>query len=254
DWFISPELNFGQDFIFRFWCKADPDIEGYGDLWNTEHFQVGYSKTDNDPDSFIWMTDEPETVTTMNTEWSKKEYSMPADAKYVCIRYCTPQNGFWFMVDDVFIGIENTPAAVQRKEKKTPTFRAYDVYVDDKKVASVNESKHTLLGLEDGQHVAKVYAVYEEGTSEAAVVAFSTKTSGVGSVISENAAVYPNPASEKVFFGKEVEKATLFNLSGVAVASAKGANAMDLTNVSAGIYLLKLENNGNTQTVRLIVK
>lgn len=254
DWFISPELNFGQDFIFRFWCKADPDTEGFGDPWNTEYFQVGYSKTDNNPDSFIWMTDEPEHVTTMSTEWVKKEYSLPADAKYVCIHYCTPQDGFWFMVDDVFIGIENAPASIQRKEKKVPTFRSYDVYVDDKKVASVTESKHTLLGLEDGQHVAKVFAVYEEGSSEAAVVAFSTKTSGVETVISDNVLVYPNPASEMVFFGKEVEKATLFNMAGATLSIVYGADSMNLNAVPAGIYLLKLDNNAKTQTVRLIVK
>lgn len=253
DWFISPALNFDQDFIFRFWCKADPDTEGFGDPWNTEYFQVGYSKTDNNPDSFIWMTDEPEKVTTASTEWVKKEYSMPADAKYVCIRYCTPDCGFWFMVDDVFIGIENS-AKAPKKEVKAPTFRSYDIYIDDKKVASTTESKHTEKGLEDGQHIAKVVAVYAEGSSEAAVVSFTTKTSGVENTLTDSVRVYPNPVSEVVFFGTTVENAALYNLSGAKMAYAVNADSMRLSDIPAGIYLLRLEYNGKIKTERLIVK
>ena len=254
DWFISPELNFSRDFIFRFWCKADPDAEGYGDPWNTEQFYVGYSLTDNKPESFKWMTDTPEKVTTLADEWTKKEYSIPAAAKYVCIRYCTSECGYWFMVDDVFIGVEAAPSAVAMRAGAIPTFRAYDVYVDDVKVASTQETSHTVSGLATGQHVAKVVAVYAEGSSEPAVVPFILKSSGIDNCYDNGVRVYPNPASERVFFGVEASRACLYDLSGVAVAETAGSESMELGGVAPGLYILKIEYGGQCKSVRLVVR
>ena len=203
DWFISPRLNFGQDFIFRFWCKADPDYEGFGDPWNTEYFQVGYSTSDDVPECFVWMTDQPESVTTTFDEWKKKEYAIPAEACYVCIRYCTPSCGFWFMVDDVFIGVESGAAASSAvKAPSAATFQAFDIYIDDQKVASTVETSHTHIGLAAGTHVAKVVARYAQGESEAAVASFT-----IGSGSAE-------------LIGTEQEgKAELYDLQGRKVTS-----------------------------------
>lgn len=252
DWFISPALNFDSDFVFRFWCKADPDMEGYGDPWNTEHFQVGYSTTYNNPENFKWMTDEPETVTTLGTEWTKKEYSMPKDARYVCIRYCTPSCGFWFMVDDVFIGIESAPQAV--KALAAPTFQAYEVFIDDVKVGATTETTYTATGIADGTHVAKVVAVYAEGRSEAAVASFAMTGSGIDDAIADAVSVYPNPASDTVFFGCEVSDATLYTLSGTAVAQTADAAQMDISHVAPGTYLLTLRYGGTVRSTKLIVR
>lgn len=254
DWFISPRLNFGRDFVFRFWCKADPDQESYGEPWNTEQFIVGYSTTDNEPESFIWMTDQPESVTTLADEWTKKEYSMPKDAKYVCIRYCTPDCGFWFMVDDVFIGVESTSADFAAKAPAAPTFKAYDVYVDDLKMFSTVETSCILTGLPAGSHVAKVIAVYAEGSSEAAAVPFTVGYDGIADADTAGLQVYPNPASETVYFGCEVPKAALFTLSGTQVAATTGSSSMDISHVAPGLYLLRLETGGSATTIKLVVK
>lgn len=253
DWFISPALNFGQDFIFRFWCKADPDAEGYGDPWNTEYFHVGYSTTDNDPESFIWMTDEPEKVTTSFAEWQKKEYAIPAAARYVCIHYCTPENGYWFMVDDLFIGVENMGSSVA-KAAATPTFQDYEVLIDDEKVGSTAETSFRAEGLARGSHVAKVVAVYAEGRSEAAVAEFFMNTSGVEGISEGSVKIYPNPAAETVFFGCEAEEATLYSLSGAKLKSVCGADSLDLTDVPAGMYILTVKTGSGVHTERLVVK
>ena len=98
---------------------------------------------------------------------------MPADARYVCIHYCTPSEGFWFMVDDVFIGVEN-PAAVKAEASSV---RSYEVLVDDVKVGSTVETSYVLTSVTPGQHVAKVVAVYDGGRSPAAVHAFTVDQS-----------------------------------------------------------------------------
>ena len=189
DWFISPLLGYDSDFIFRFYCKADPDAEAWdpSNKWNTERFQVGYSVTDNTPESFIWFTENPEKVTTSFDEWTKKEYSVPANARYVCIHYCTPSSGYWFMVDDVFIG-KATPSSAALKAGgvsragDVPAFSRFDVYVDDVKVASTNENSYLHTGIPAGSHVAKVVAVYDKGESAPAVARFDMELSGIDAV------------------------------------------------------------------------
>lgn len=250
DWFISPALDYGSEFIFRFYCKADPDAESpYGDRWNTEQFLVGYSKTDRKPGSFVWMTENNEKVTTNFNEWVKKEYSMPANARYVCIRYCTPDCGYWFMVDDVFIGIESGARAPRAAE-----FKGFEISLDNKVVDTTPETNYMLTDLTPGVHVAKVTAVYEGGRSKAAVTSFTIGSSGISETAPAGISVYPNPASETVFFGTTAVRAALHSMSGVTVAETADAASMDISGVAAGIYLLTVETETGSATTRLIVK
>lgn len=178
DWLISPALDFDEDFVFSFWCKADPDLggvsEGYtgDDIWNKEYFRIGYSKTGKAKEDFIWLTDEPEMVKSTGSAWTPKEYAVPKDAKYVCIHYCTPQNGFWFMVDDIYIGpAAGRPAMMPRKAEGVAVL-SYEVYLDGAKVDDTTLTTHTITGIADGHHRASVVAVYADGKSEAVEVPF----------------------------------------------------------------------------------
>lgn len=241
DWFISPELNFGKDFVFRFWCKADPDADEQNAAWkwNKEEFRVGYSTTDASPESFKWLTDENERVVTAFDEWVKKEYSMPADARYVCIHYCTPSEGFWFMVDDVFIGVEN-PAAVKAEASAV---RSYEVLVDDVKVGSTVETSYVLTSVTPGQHVAKVVAVYDGGRSAAAVHAFTVDQSGAS--LTASATVTVDRHAGLIRFGEKVGQASLHTLAGVGVATASDASALDISSVAQGVYILVIDGKAS---------
>ncbi len=257
DYFISPKLNYSKDFVFSFWCKADPDYEGqeagssWGPLWNTEQFRVGYSTTGKEASDFIWLTDEPESVTSMGDIWSYKEYAIPAAAKYVCINYCTEKHGYWFMVDDITISVPNTPSESRRV---APTFSNFDVYVDGNKVASTQATSYTVTGLEEGDHTASVVAVYAEGESEPATVNFNVKLGGVDEVTAQGIRIYPNPATDVVNFGTTVDTAELLDMSGRRVAKVQDAAAMNLAGVAPGIYLVRMTVDGNVLTSRLIVK
>ncbi len=158
------------------------------------------------------------------------------------------------MVDDVFIGVESAPAAAAVKAPAAPTFQAYDVYIDDVKVTSTTETTYTATGIAKGSHVAKVVAVYAEGSSEPAAVPFVLASDGTDDVLAAAIKVYPNPASETVNFGCVVDRAALHSLSGTVVAQANNAASMDISHVTPGIYLLNLELNGNSTAVKLIVK
>ena len=219
DWFISPMLNFDQDFLFRFYCKADPDAEGWEPLWNTEEFRVGYSTTGKNPDDFQWMTDENERITTNFNEWKKKEYSIPADAKYVCIRYCTRNNGYWFMVDDVFIGIEGQGRNVEGRRNADAIFYYYEVLIDDVVVGTTQECTFTAKKIEKGTHVAKVRAVYKQGNSTNATTSFNvTSTLGIEDVVVDS------------------DSNTVFDLAGRCLF--RNATKEQLYQLAPGLYII----------------
>ena len=234
DYFISPRLGFDKDFVFSFYCKADPDWESAqegmtGDMvWNKEQFRVGYSLTGREAADFKWFTDANEQVVSTGTSWVKKEYAVPADAKYVCIKYCTPQNGFWFMVDDVYIGPAQTDGAMMRAAAERPTFKTFDVYLDGAKVMTTTGNSHELLLVEDGDHKAKVVAVYEEGEAEPAEVAFTMASSGIDSIFAEGTT------------------ADVFNADGILLR--READKAYLETLPAGVYLLRAAD----RTIRII--
>ncbi len=221
DYFISPKLGFSRDFVFRFYCKADPDSgngddDFWGDRWNTEKFRVGYSTTGKKITDFIWTSSDPLSVTTEADEWVKKEFSIPAEAKYVCINYMTPDSGFWFMVDDLFIGIpetaDNAPAKIAKAS--SDNFMYYEVYIDNKKVAETTANSYTATGLTDGLHSAKVVSVYAEGASRGISTTFAVNCSSAINTIAADAAANSN--------------ATFYSISGVKV---------DNNHLTPGLYI-----------------
>lgn len=252
DYFISPALNFGKDFVFSFYAKADPDLAGqeWGDtdLWNKEKIQVGYSVGGREPSDFVWLTEAPETI---RDSWTQKQYTIPGDARYVCIHYLTPENGYLLCVDDVFIGIQN--ASSQARAARKATFSAFDVYLDDVKVGSTQSTIYDLGIVEEGYHTAKVVSVYEEGESAPVSVAFTIGNGAVGN-LQAGVKVYPNPASDYVAFGTSVDRARLLNATGSAVAEASNCSSMSLRGVAKGIYLLQITVAGKISTTKLIVK
>ncbi len=247
DYLISPRLNFGSEFVLSFYCKADPDFEGMEPLWNTEYFRVGYSVTGTDPDDFIWLTEEPEHITTTFNEWVKKAYAMPAEARYVCINYCTPSSGYWFMVDDIFIGIPaNASAAPARKPA---TLRHYEVFIDNDRVATTTDTQCTVSHVTQGTHSARVTAVYEEGTSDAAVTSFTMTASGLGDIYGTDEPTVKVDGRDIVVLGAEGSVVKVWNLAGMALYSAR-STGIDRVAAAPGIYLISIDG----RTVKVTVK
>ncbi|MDE7401931.1 MAG: choice-of-anchor J domain-containing protein [Muribaculaceae bacterium] len=252
DWMISPRLSFNQDFIFSFWCKADPDDGGWGDLWNTEYYQVGYSLTDNNPESFIWMSETPEKVTSTDATWKKREYSIPAAAKYVCIHYCTPDCGYWFLVDDIYIGVpENTTVKAPLRASATPTLIGFDIFINDHRVGATTEHSYVadITSLTKGTHVAKVMARYAEGVSEPVATQFEIR--GGSDVELTNSDVKVSYTGDAVIFSATVDSAALYDLTGLMVAQTNESNTMTLGNLHSGVYTLVYSINGKSNTLKI---
>lgn len=252
DWFISPKLSFNENFVFSFYAKSDPDDseEEAEWRWDKEEIRVGYSTTDMEKDSFKWLTDKNEVIM---SEWKQHAYEIPAEAKYVCIHYLTPKNGYLMSVDDVFIGKADSP--LRSRKAAAPTLKQYNVYLDGAQVGHTTETTYDLGKVAAGKHTASVVAVYAEGESEAATVEFDISTTGINSAETAAPCIYPNPAADVVFFGTTVDKAEVFNLAGgMEKAYAENAASMDVSTLQPGLYVLRTTIGGKSCSQRLVIR
>lgn len=155
DYFISPELNFGSDFVFRFWAKS------YTAEFGLERMKVTYSTTGNKAEDFTHPLSTGDYVE-VPTAWTKYSFIVPGNAKFVSIQ-CVSSDAFVFMLDDVVIGREKPKALTN-----------YAIYLDGEKVDEVtNATTYTFKNLTQGNHVAGVKAMYTSGATDLQTVDFS---------------------------------------------------------------------------------
>ena len=96
---ISPELGgFGNGLRVKFWYLEE-------DEYYTETFQVGYSTTDNDPDSFTWGDE-----ITATTSYQQFKANYPAATKYVAVKHTSDDQ--WNLYFDDFL-FEESPSCLE---------------------------------------------------------------------------------------------------------------------------------------------
>ena len=80
-------------------------------------------------------------------------------------------------------------------------------------------------------------------------------TLGMGEVSANAVAIYPNPAttSNDINLATTCDKVEVFNALGVKVAEYQNVDTIDALE-TAGVYVIRVTNNGNTQNCRLVVK
>ena len=159
-WLISPELM-GNEQEISFFARVITADYGY------ETFEVLYSTTDDDIDSFISL----EEVWTDATDWTEYTFSLPEGTKYFAIRH-TAQDIFGLMLDDVTF------------ERGTSAPVAYNIYVDGELVGCTPDTSYELpaTGLANGEHTFAVTAVYEGGKESAPATAVIDITTGVNEI------------------------------------------------------------------------
>ena len=80
-------------------------------------------------------------------------------------------------------------------------------------------------------------------------------TTGIGEAAISNVNIYPNPTTTGTEINLEAtcDKVEVFNALGVKVAEYQNVDTIDALE-TAGIYVIRITNNGNVQNCRLVVK
>ena len=92
-------------------------------------------------------------------------------------------------------------------------------------------------------------------TGEFQIAAYNANVVGVED-INENANIflYPNPASSELHISglQEVTNVSVFNMLGQKVLSTKTQNMINVSDLSTGMYVVTIDNNGVKKTMRFI--
>ena len=249
DWIITPQLHFQKDINISFWAKCY-------DYNYLEAFEVLYSTTDAQPESFIVARDSSECY----SYWQKYSVDIPKEAKYIAIR-CISNGKRVFMLDDIQFGLADAaPYYIARPStRKSGMHRApsldglYEVYLDGEMIAQQDETSIILSNLSTGQHTAGVIASYTSGQTEMSTIDFTVdSTSGVS---------INNVHRDMTLRGRTLTLAdgytdvTLYNAAGVAYSFTANANGQcDLSHLPQGAYIVKTSNGRYTRTMKITLK
>ncbi|NMC98291.1 MAG: T9SS type A sorting domain-containing protein [Bacteroidales bacterium] len=74
-------------------------------------------------------------------------------------------------------------------------------------------------------------------------------------ILDKSITIYPNPASESIYFSNKVAEANLFTLQGQKVLSVQNSMSLNISNLRKGLYIVKLiDLSGNQQTSKIEVQ
>jgi len=231
DWLVSPEVKGGSKVSFM----AKSVVDNYG----LERFNFCYSTAEGDVNTATFQTI-GNTVTVPASEWTRYEFTLPADARRFAIN-CVSNNTYALLIDEV--SYESLNADVLE-------FRGYNVYLDGERINDevVEENEYTDHNpITEGKHVYNVTAIYDKGESDLSNDC-ELDLSGVSTLESDGMKVQVLD-----------EGVAIFNASGrsVTIASANGmvmfsdkVGEYAMIHLQPGIYVLR----AGDRTIKLIIK
>ena len=230
DWLISSEVTGGTDVSFYYRKpndSSDPQI-----------FEMLYSTTDNDPESFVAFDRDS---IPLSTDWVRFEYTLPAEAKYFALRSCSKGAYTVAFLDDItYTPLYGTTTPV--------TLVGYNVYRDDKLIAeNVEATSFVDDNALDGDHTYYVTAVWKEGESNCSEIYETNVTTGIAAAKTAAGARVTAGKGTVSVAGAEGKAVQLTTLSGQVVFRGTGnANI----SVAQGAYIVKVGGDA----VKVLVK
>ena len=142
----------------------------------------------------------------------------------------------------------NTP------EKGNPV--GYNVYLDGILTSENISSLEYTSEFKNNQYV-EVVAVYENGKTSIGVVKEITAEENVSDIFTDNISVYPNPVQDRLYIEAETQNIEIYDIFGrrqvTETPSHQGNVAIDVENLKAGIYFVKI-NTEKGNIVKRIIK
>lgn len=229
DWAISPEVVGGQTISFSVCQKG-----GYGYYGTT--FEVCYSATDNNPDSFVAI----EKVNDKSSNWTAYSFTLPENAKYFAIHVIDESSSTSdaMAIDDITF----QPGSVQL------VLTGYNVYRNEQIYTFLNPSLTELNdhnienSTEPVTYTYAVSAVYESGESMASNIATVTIAPAisitlditeakieVGKTLTLTATVTPETNTDTIVWTSSDDTVASVDQNGVVTALTTGSATITAT-------------------------
>ena len=154
DWLISPDLS-GRAQTITFYARGTNSY--------SESFEVLYSTTDDEPESFTIIG---KTVAFKGADWKQYTYQLPEGSRYFAIHKVTNDGDKFFIDDITFI-----PETHARQEL---TLLGYNVYCDGERVNDALITDNSFGETGNGDYY--VTAVYDKGESALSEKAIRSQT------------------------------------------------------------------------------
>ena len=163
DWLISPELSEKEQEI-SFWANNLYQADKNGESVYSEYFDILYSTTDTNTESFVQIGD---TYTQESGTWSEYKAQLPDGAKYFAIHHkAGAKQNYLFMIDDITYTIKNLKVL------------KYNIYRDGTLLTSTTAPTYVDNSAGTADHLYQVTTVYE-GNLESLPVTVKDGTSGI---------------------------------------------------------------------------
>mgnify|MGYP002624140493 FL=1 len=248
DWIITPKLHFQEDFTFRFWARCV-------DYQYLETFNVLYSTTDMQPESFIALKEN----TTAYSYYQGHSVTVPKEAKYVAIQ-CVSDQKRVFCIDDIEFGLPDVMPnngyyqAPARAPRKAPALDgAYEVYLDNVKVTDTDDTNYLFENLRNGDHTAGVIASYTSGKTEMSTIDFTVDVpTGMTSVKSE---LKVSVDGRRLSIKGDYRDVQVYSNDGKMMRISRIADGVyNLNNLPAGVYVVNVTTANGTKSMKAAVK
>jgi hypothetical protein len=226
NWLITPSIHlYGTETLEYY-------ISSYA-INPAEHYGVFISTTGTDYDDFTLLFEE--TLTAGDVTWNLRKIDLSAykGDVYIAFRHYESYNHYALKLDEITV-------------RSTWGYPPFNVYRDDVLLTTVKGTSYTDANVQKGKNytycVRPVYTSCEIGVKCIPMVISSTDN-----VQTDQVAVYPNPASGKVFVsGNNLVKISIYNPTGQLIEQiqANKENTITEVNLSAykqGIYFFKIE-------------
>lgn len=243
DYLFSPELSFDMDFQLRFHATS-----GFWAYYGNEMFMVGYTTGEASPENVVWLTETPQPV---GGVWTEFVYDMPKEAKHTVIR-CVSDQCMFFVLDDITIGY---------KEPEVFAMTTFDVSLDGEQVGTTAQRSFLIDGLTEGRHLLQVQTVYPMSGNTQAYSALSellftvdkVEVSGIGSVTTEMLYTYDAQAG-LIIPGQGAVSVSLYDMRGRLCAKGIGNAAVSTVGCPAGVYVLQVETGDRVAVGKILIK
>lgn len=223
DWLISPEITGGTE--LSFWAAIPTDQ--YGE----EQFEVLYSTTDTDINSFQLLSQEAKGT----TEWEQFSYVLPNNAKFFAIRYIS---------NDIFALLIDNLSYTSGNGTVDLVLEGYNVYCNGKKVNEngVTETTYEYNVEKTDTYSFNVTVVYNEGESLLSNTVTIESVVGIEDLNKLGINIYGQDNYIKIenVAGRTVN---VYSIEGKTVCNVKSTDSNIMIPAHAGVYIVEVDNS-----------